>query len=88
MIRKPPAFVLRCDKEDHEGEVWSIWEGKERVGTLIGHEDEAQLKLWESSVWITDWRGDCPSEKLQNFLISTRGDEWIHRARVKEMGAP
>jgi len=88
VTKRPPAFVLRCENEDLKDELWSIWEGKERVGTLAGEGDSARLTLWESLVWITEWRGDSPSEKFQNFIVSPMGDAWVHRARLREMRSP
>jgi len=88
VIRRPPAFILKREKEDHEGETWSIWEGNERVGTLAGSGDTTCLKLWESSTWISDMRGACPTDKLQTYITSEKGDDWIHRARLREWRAP
>jgi hypothetical protein len=92
----PSAFTIRWEGEVDRGvklhdsdptpcptELWSVWEGSERVGELEGEATigTARVHLWDRSCIIGAYGGDSPPEKFQRWIVSAQGMVWIDRAR-------
>lgn len=92
----PSAFTLRYEGAVDRGvklagddptpcptELWSVWEGSERVGELEGEATigTARVHLWDRVCFIGAYGGDSPSEKFQRWIINPHGMTWIYNAR-------